>query len=112
MRKVVLAVCVALCTVSMSGCMGQMGLTKEVTGLNLKAVDNRYGRAGLYILLSPVYAFTSSVDLLIINSIEFWTETNPITKKTPAVVDTPVEAWIKANEALPEETTKAPVSSK
>ena len=110
MKKLMLAMFVVLSSMSFSGCMGQMGLTQKVTGLNLKAVDNRYGRAGLYMLMSPVYGFTSGIDLLIINSIEFWTGTNPITQKTPALVDTPVDAWIKANEQLPEETTEAPLT--
>lgn len=92
------------------GCMGQMGLTQKAIGVNLKLVDNRYGRAGIYILGTPVYAVTSVIDLFIINSIEFWTGTNPITKKKPAIVDTPVDAWMKVDDNLDPAATEAPLS--
>jgi hypothetical protein len=111
MKNIVFAVLVAFSSMSVSGCMGQMGLSKQVTGLNLKAVDNRWGREGLYILMSPLYGIAGSIDLLIINSIEFWSGTNPITGKTPAVVDTPVETWVKANEKMPEATKTAPLDT-
>ncbi|SCX98072.1 DUF3332 family protein [Desulfoluna spongiiphila] len=93
------------------GCMGQMGLSQKAIGVNLKLVDNRYGRAGIYILGAPVYAVTSIIDLFIINSIEFWTGTNPITKKKPAIVDTPVDAWMKVDDNLDPAATEAPLSS-
>ena len=67
--------------------MGQMGLTKEVTKFNLEVTKNRWGREGLFLLLSPVTGFTGMIDLFAINAIEFWTGTNPYTGKSPAVVD-------------------------
>ena len=87
-----------LLTSQLSGCMGQMGLSAMVTKGNLSAVDNRYGRAGLFVLMSPVYGLAATADLFIINSVEFWTGTNPVTGKSPAVVDMPVEAIFKVNE--------------
>ncbi|KZY62230.1 hypothetical protein A3742_32115 [Oleiphilus sp. HI0071] len=106
------AILVASITVpALTGCIGQMGVTKIATGFNLKAVDNRYGRAGLYLLMAPVYAITSAIDLMVVNSIEFWTGTNPVTGKAPAVADTPVEAYLKVNTDLGEDLSEAPLSS-
>ncbi|ABV35438.1 conserved hypothetical protein [Shewanella sediminis HAW-EB3] len=99
----------ALLTSQLTGCMGQMGLSAMLTKGNLSAVDNRYGRAGLFVLLSPVYGLTATADLFIFNSIEFWTGTNPITKRSPAVVDMPVEAIFKVNSHLNKELTTAPL---
>ncbi|MDX2319904.1 MAG: DUF3332 family protein [Moritella sp.] len=95
----------------LTGCIGQMGLTQLAVGVNLKAVDNRYGRAGIYVVAAPVYAITSLVDLMVINSIEFWTGTNPITKKGPAVADTPVEAWMKVNNDIDPSLRSAPLKN-
>jgi hypothetical protein len=101
----------AIAVPTLPGCMGQMGLTQAAMGLNLKAVDNRWGRAGLYLLMSPIYAVTSVVDLLVINAIEFFTGTNPLTKKSPAVVDEPADTWLKVDDSLDDSVTEAPISS-
>lgn len=77
--------------------------------LNLSAVDNRYARAGLYVLMSPVYGVAAAADLFIFNSIEFWTGTNPISGKSPAVADKPMSAVIKINQKLDKDLTTAPI---
>lgn len=111
MKKLICATVIAASVSGLTGCIGQMGLTKLAVGVNLKAVDNRYGRAGIYVLAAPVYAVTSLVDLMVINSIEFWTGTNPITRKGPAVADTPVEAWMKVNDDIDPSLRSAPLTN-
>ncbi|MCE9787377.1 DUF3332 domain-containing protein [Shewanella chilikensis] len=108
LSKVGLGVTVLLCS-QLAGCMGQMGLSGMLTKGNLSAVDNRYGRAGLYVLLAPVYGITAAADLFIFNSIEFWTGKNPITGKSPALVDMPADAVFKINHKLDKDLTTAPV---
>ncbi|MBL1418212.1 MAG: DUF3332 domain-containing protein [Moritella sp.] len=108
-KKMICATIIAASVSGLTGCIGQMGLTQLAMGVNLKAVDNRYGRAGIYVVAAPVYGVTALVDLMVINSIEFWTGTNPITKKGPAVADTPVEAWMKINDDLDPVLTGAPL---
>lgn len=111
-KKVVqVAVVTALGITMLTGCMGQMATTGLVTKVNLKAVDNRYAREGLFILLSPVYGLASIADLLIFNSIEFWTGTNIISGKSPAVVDMPADAIIKVNDQLGSNLTEAPLQT-
>lgn len=107
--KLICVTAAVLLTTQLSGCMGQMGLSQMVTKGNLSAVDNRYGRAGLFMLLSPVYALAATGDLVVINSIEFWTGKNPITDKSPAVVDSPVDAIFKVNQHVSDELKTAPV---
>ncbi len=105
------AIVAGLGMTSLTGCMGQMATTGLVTKFNLEVVDNRYGREGLFLLLSPVYGIAGIADLLIINSIEFWTGTNPISGKSPAVVDTPTKNYIKVNDKLDSSLTGVPLSS-
>ncbi|WED24460.1 DUF3332 domain-containing protein [Vibrio sp. JC009] len=111
LKKVKIAIAAGLGIVTLSGCMGQMGVTGVVTKFNLEVVDNRYGREGMFVLLSPVYAIASAADLFIFNAIEFWSGTNPITGKSPAVVDQPVEAIFKVNDDLDSSLTEVPLSN-
>nr|WP_190339878.1 DUF3332 domain-containing protein [Vibrio sp. S11_S32] len=105
------AVIAALSVSTLSGCMGQMGVTGLVGKANLMAVDNRYAREGLFLLMSPVYGIASIGDLFIFNAIEFWTGKNVITGKSPAVVDTPAPSLLKVNDKLDSTLTTVPVQA-
>ncbi|KLV07367.1 membrane protein [Photobacterium aquae] len=112
MKKIALkAVAMTILATSLTGCIGQMGTSQLVTKVNLSAVDNRYARAGLYVLLGPVYGIAATADLFIFNTIEFWTGRNPITGKAPALADTPMNAVIKVNGQLDRQLTTAPLAS-
>ncbi|OEF27532.1 DUF3332 domain-containing protein [Vibrio rumoiensis] len=111
MKKLKVAIVAALGVTTLSGCMGQMGVTGLVTKGNLMAVDNRYAREGLFILLSPVYGIASIADLFIFNSIEFWTGKNMITGKSPAVVDKNIDALLKVNDKVDSSLKTAPIQA-
>ncbi len=64
-KAIKVAVVTALGVSSLTGCMGQMATTGMVTKFNLQIVDNRYGREGMFLLLSPVYGIASVADLFI-----------------------------------------------
>jgi hypothetical protein len=63
-----------------SGCIGNFGLSAEVRKFNLEQTQDRWGREILFVLLYviPVYGFAGMADIVIFNSIEFWTGKNPI----------------------------------
>ncbi|KDN28956.1 DUF3332 family protein [Vibrio fortis] len=92
--------------VFLAGCAGQNVATVKTMELNMKPVDNRYARAGLTILMSPIYVLATGVDFFILNGVEFWTGTNPITGK-PSIYDTSTETWLDINDDLPEEIRDA-----
>lgn len=110
-KAVTMAVVTALSVSSLTGCMGQMATTGLVSKFNLEIVDNRYGREGVFLLLSPVYGLAGTIDLFIFNSIEFWTGTNPVSGRSPAVVDTPTKNYIKVNGQLDPALTGVPLTS-
>lgn len=87
-RKVLLAL--LLVTVS-TGCLGRAALTKKVKQANLEVTENRYGREGIFLGLSVlwVYRVCTVLDLLVFNSIEFWSGENPINGASP-LVDVPM----------------------
>lgn len=109
-NAVKIAIVTALGLSSLTGCMGQMGTTGLVSKFNLEIVDNRYGREGMFLLLSPVYGIAGAVDLFVFNAIEFWTGTNPLTGKSPAVVDTPTKNYIKVNDKLDNSLKQVPLA--
>ena len=96
---------------SLTGCMGQMGASGMVLKGNLSAVDNRYARAGLYALLSPVYGIAATADLFIFNSVELWTGRNPLTGKGQAVADTKINTVIQVNDKLDKSMTTVPLAN-
>lgn len=69
--KSVIAVTVGALT--LSSCIGSFGLTNSVLSWNKRATGNKFVNELIFILISPAYAVCSVADLLVLNSIEFWT---------------------------------------
>ncbi|WP_299688262.1 DUF3332 domain-containing protein [uncultured Vibrio sp.] len=101
---------VALTVVSaaLSGCVGSNAVTGKLMEANIKAVDNRYARGGLNMLLAPAYGITIAVDYVVFNSLEFWTGSNPLTG-APHIFDTDADTYFDINHKLDESLTEAPV---
>jgi hypothetical protein len=79
---------VALALVALlPGCMGHDGLVRKVLKFNLTAVDGRWSREVLFfgMFVIPVYPLCKLADLLVLNSIEFWSGSNPINGRSPLV---------------------------
>ena len=80
MRAMIIALLLATLSLSNVACIGRMAVSAKVTKFNLEVTEDKWGREivflALYIL--PVYEFAGMADLIVVNSIEFWTGTNPI----------------------------------
>jgi hypothetical protein len=63
-----------------TGCIGRFALSGKVRAFNMEVTEDRWGRELVFVCLYiiPVYPFSGMIDMLIINSIEFWTGKNPI----------------------------------
>ena len=66
-------IAVLLGTLTFSSCIGSFGLTNSVLDWNKRATDNKFVNEIIFVLITPAYAVCSFADLLVINSIEFWT---------------------------------------
>lgn len=64
-------------SIMFSSCIGSFGLTKSLLTWN-QGIDNKFVNWIIFVLISPAYAFTATADLLVLNSIEFWSGSNPI----------------------------------
>lgn len=71
---------------SFSSCIGSFSLTNKLLNWN-KGVSNKFVNEliffGFWIL--PVYEVTTLADLLVLNSIEFWSGNNPVAKGTKVI---------------------------
>lgn len=89
MKKVILTVAAAaLLTTSLSSCMGKFALTKNLYSWN-EQISNKFVNEVVFVAfwILPVYEVCSLADLLVLNSIEFWSGDNPMTASTK-VIDT------------------------
>jgi hypothetical protein len=82
-RTTILASILALSVSLTTGCIGGMALSGKVTEFNLDVHPNRWVREAVFLALYfiPVYPFAGMADLLVVNSIEFHTGTNPVSGK-------------------------------
>lgn len=71
-----------------TSCIGKFALTKKVMAWN-NQVSNKFVNELVFIAfwVLPVYEVTSIADLLVINSLEFWSGSNPVEASTK-VIDT------------------------
>ena len=89
-KKMMRTTAVILALMMLGGCMGHSALTSKVLRWNLETAESRWGREGVFLGLwiTLVYPICAVLDLLIFNSIEFWTGENSLNGKSP-VVDMP-----------------------
>lgn len=91
MRKIkfsVAAILLAGTSMVFTSCIGSFGLTNRVMSWN-KNIGSKFVNELVFIAfwILPVYEVTAIADLLVVNSIEFWSGQNPLTASTK-VVDT------------------------
>src|SRR5574344_1082418 len=89
MRKTYLTVGVALLLASsmmFTSCIGSFALTNKVLAWN-KQVGNKFVNELVFFAfwILPVYELSAVADVLVINSIEFWSGTNPVTASTKVI---------------------------
>lgn len=89
MRKIkiaVSAIMVAGCSLVFSSCIGSFALTNKVLSWN-RSIGPKFVNELVFFAfwVLPVYEITAIADVLIINSIEFWSGDNPLTASVKAV---------------------------
>lgn len=87
LRKMVLAV--AAMSIVTTGCFGSFQLTQNVYSWNKKVGGgNKWTQELMFLVIGPlvpVYSVAMLVDVLVVNSIEFWTGKNPATASTKVI---------------------------
>lgn len=71
--------CLVAGAVLTTSCIGSFGLFNKLLGWN-KGLSNKFVNELVFIVISPAYGVASVVDLLVLNTVEFWTGSNPVAK--------------------------------
>ena len=56
-----------------SSCVGSFSLFNKLAHWNKDATNSKFLNEIIFLLISPAYAVCSLVDVLVLNTIEFWT---------------------------------------
>jgi hypothetical protein len=76
---ILLTVLASFLMVSMFGCYGNFSLTRKLYTWNGTVGDKFINNLVFWILMwIPVYSAASTIDFVLLNTIEFWTGTNPM----------------------------------
>ncbi len=84
--RLLAVLCVALFSVQVSGCFGKFALTRAMWDFNKNVSPNKFIQWAVFLVMVivPVYEIGTFVDAIVINSIEFWTGSNPVSSaETP-----------------------------
>ena len=65
-------------TMAVSSCIGSFGLFNKVLDWNKQATGNKFLNWLIFIVISPAYVLCGVADMIVINSIEFWSGSNPL----------------------------------
>lgn len=80
---IILAIAASLVTTS---CIGSFSLTNKLLGWN-KSISNKFVNELVFFAfwIVPVYEVSALADILVINSIEFWSGNNPVASGTKVI---------------------------
>lgn len=98
-KFLIAAAFVLMSAISFQSCIGSFALTNKVLSWN-KNVSNKFVNELVFFAfwVLPVYEVTAAADLLVINSIEFWSGSNPL-QANNQVIETENGNYLIASEA-------------
>lgn len=77
-RRTSLIVALALAgTMVFNSCIGSFALTNKLLDWN-RSLGNKWINELVFIVISPAYGVAGWIDIVILNTIEFWTDSNPV----------------------------------
>ena len=102
MRKLTLTaavVCTLMGSMMFSSCIGTFSLSNKLLTWN-KQVGSKFVNELVFFAfwVLPVYEVSALADLLVLNSIEFWSGTNPVTASTTKVMGSDGEYLVSADK--------------
>lgn len=62
----------------MSSCVGSFGLFNKLASWNKHATKNKFLNELIFLVISPAYVVCGAADFLVLNTIEFWSGSNPM----------------------------------
>lgn len=86
--------------VTASSCIGSFALTNKLLSWN-RQIDSKFVNELVFVAfwILPVYEVSALADVLVINSIEFWSGNNPVTASTKTVTGTDGRKYLVESDA-------------
>lgn len=66
-------------SMALSSCVGSFSLFNKLADWNKNATKDKFLNEIIFLVISPAYAFCGAADVLVLNTIEFWNGSNPLT---------------------------------
>lgn len=87
MKKVLFAASALAIMISQTGCFGSFSLVRTIYDFNDSVSDNKVVKTLVFYALNiiPVYGAAGFVDVVVLNLIEFWTGSNPLSMEVGEV---------------------------
>lgn len=64
-----------------SSCVGSFSLFNRLANWNRQATNEKFLNELIFIIISPAYAICGMADALVLNTIEFWSGSNPMAQR-------------------------------
>ncbi|GHT67665.1 membrane protein [Bacteroidia bacterium] len=102
MKKIklsVVALAVGISALLVSSCIGSFGLTNKVLKWNQKVTNQKWINELVYLVfwVVPVYEISLFIDGVILNTIEFWSGSSPLSSVDKVIKGTKGEYHVKSN---------------
>ena len=72
MKKAVLIIMLGVMLFGASGCIGSFGKTSDLLSWNKDFNDSKWVNEAIFVGLVPVYFFAAMADMIVFNTMEFW----------------------------------------
>lgn len=83
MKKNYLGVVVAFmaATLLTTSCVGSFALFNKLASWNKRATNSKFLNELIFLVISPAYGVCTLADVLVLNTMEFWSGSNPLAQK-------------------------------
>lgn len=80
MKKNYLSISAVLLAAAMlsTSCVGSFSLFNKLASWNKQATGSKFLNEIIFLIISPAYAVCSAVDVIVLNTVEFWSGNNPV----------------------------------
>lgn len=79
--------CLVMAGLVTSSCVGSFAMFNKLASWNKNATDSKFLNELIFIVISPAYAFAGMADVLVLNTIEFWSGDNPMANRIGKTVN-------------------------
>ena len=87
MRHLKVAVVLLAGVLLTNSCVGSFSLFNKLARWNKSATSERFLNELIFLIISPAYAVCSVVDVLVLNTIVFWSGSNPVAQRVGKTVE-------------------------